>query len=88
MSYYFTFHFHRHIQKYRETHLLWALKTGTQARFLLNIYFEKQWETPIADLRKEMNIELPPPTPKLLKKKDATVGKEGSERGMEGKEGS
>lgn len=34
----------------------WALNNGLQAKFLMNVYFEKFLEVPIKDLRKELNI--------------------------------
>ena len=35
----------------------WAIKTGTKARFILNVYYEQRWEQEISDLRKEMRID-------------------------------
>ncbi|KAL3284266.1 hypothetical protein HHI36_018428 [Cryptolaemus montrouzieri] len=37
--------------------LPWALETGRNGGFLMNVYFEKRWEQPIHDLRKELNIK-------------------------------
>lgn len=34
----------------------WALNNGLQAKFLMNVYFEKFLEVPIKDFRKELNI--------------------------------
>jgi ubiquinone biosynthesis protein Coq4 len=40
------------------------------AKFLLNIYYEKRWEQDISDLRRELRIEPPPVLPSnLLAKK-------------------
>ncbi|KAG8184289.1 hypothetical protein JTE90_008975 [Oedothorax gibbosus] len=47
-------------QKYLESYLQWSISCGQQAKFLMNIYFEKRWQQNLDDLRKELNIpELP-----------------------------
>ncbi|XP_043287145.1 ubiquinone biosynthesis protein COQ4 homolog, mitochondrial-like [Venturia canescens] len=43
-------------QLYAKHHLPWALKTGTNANFLLGIYFEKRWEQSLVDFHRETNI--------------------------------
>lgn len=47
----------KHRQLYRKYYLPWALKTGMNAKFLLNIYYEKRWEQPLSEFYKEMNIQ-------------------------------
>ncbi|XP_028136331.2 ubiquinone biosynthesis protein COQ4 homolog, mitochondrial [Diabrotica virgifera virgifera] len=47
----------KHRQRYLKYYLPWAIQTGTNANFLLNIYFEKRWEQPLTEFHKEMNIE-------------------------------
>ncbi|XP_014600790.1 PREDICTED: ubiquinone biosynthesis protein COQ4 homolog, mitochondrial-like [Polistes canadensis] len=41
---------------YLNHYLQWAIKTGNNAQFLLNVYFEERWEQPLRDFHKEMNI--------------------------------
>ena len=38
--------------------LPWALDQGLNAKFLLNVYYEKRWEQDIDEFRKEFNITL------------------------------
>ncbi len=38
----------------------WAARVGTEASFLMCIYFERRWEQQLDDFRREMNIEPPP----------------------------
>ena len=40
--------------------LPWAIQQGTEAKFLLNIYYEQRWEQDLEDFRKEFNISPPP----------------------------
>lgn len=47
----------KHRQLYRNYYLPWALKTGVNAKFLLNVYFEKRWEQPLSEFYEEMNIQ-------------------------------
>ncbi|XP_075222197.1 coenzyme Q4 isoform X2 [Lycorma delicatula] len=42
--------------KYVEKNLPWAIKTGMNSEFLLNIYFEKRWEQSIQEIYNEFNI--------------------------------
>ena len=44
--------------EYLTKDLPWALRCGSEAKFLMNIYFEKRFEQDIDDLRKELNIRL------------------------------
>lgn len=37
--------------------LPWALRTGSEAQFLMSIYFEKRFEQDVDDLRRELNIK-------------------------------
>ena len=39
--------------------LPWAIQQGTEAKFLLNIYYEQRWEQDLEDFRKEFNISPP-----------------------------
>ncbi|XP_050542972.1 ubiquinone biosynthesis protein COQ4 homolog, mitochondrial isoform X2 [Daktulosphaira vitifoliae] len=43
-------------EQYMNYYLPWAIKTGINSKFMLNIYFEKRWEQSIEDLQKELNI--------------------------------
>ncbi|XP_030750897.1 ubiquinone biosynthesis protein COQ4 homolog, mitochondrial [Sitophilus oryzae] len=45
---------HRHL--YLNYYLPWAIRTGTDAKFLLNIYFEKRWEQKVQDFYREINL--------------------------------
>ena len=45
----------------------WAWRVGANATFLMNIYYEHHWEQSIHELRAQMNIEEPPPTPEKRK---------------------
>jgi ubiquinone biosynthesis protein Coq4 len=38
----------------------WAIRVGTQAHFLLNVFYEDRWEQNLDDFRREMSIEPPP----------------------------
>ncbi|KAH9105692.1 hypothetical protein LEN26_014689 [Aphanomyces euteiches] len=39
----------------------WAYRAGRQAPFLLNVYFEQEFETPLDELRSRLRILMPPP---------------------------
>lgn len=43
---------------YKNFYLPWAIKTGQAMPLLMCIYWEKRWDQPIDDLRKELNIEI------------------------------
>jgi len=43
-----------------KTLLPWAIDTGRNAHFLLNVFYEQRWEQNIEDFRKEFNIKPPP----------------------------
>lgn len=45
---------------YLNLYLPWAIRVGTQSRFLLNVYFEKRWHQDVEQLRDELGIEPPP----------------------------
>nr|KAG5710521.1 hypothetical protein BaRGS_013167 [Batillaria attramentaria] len=62
----------KHRQKYLDTYLMWAIRCGTNAKFLLNVYFEKQWEKNLDDLRRELNVE-PAPVPLIRTGKKQAV---------------
>lgn len=55
------------------TYLPWAIRTGYNSNFIMNVYFEKRWDQPIEDLHQELNIELLPKTTKSAPKKDVAV---------------
>lgn len=38
--------------------LPWAIRCGSQCKFLMNVYFEERFEQDIDELRRELNIEL------------------------------
>ena len=42
----------------------WALKSGLQSQFLLNVYFERHLEEPLDQLYKKLNV-IPPPSGSL-----------------------
>uniref|UniRef100_A0A6A7G1F6 Ubiquinone biosynthesis protein COQ4 homolog, mitochondrial n=2 Tax=Hirondellea gigas TaxID=1518452 RepID=A0A6A7G1F6_9CRUS len=42
--------------KYVRHYLPWAIKIGSEAKPLMNIYYEKRWDQQVEDLRQEMNI--------------------------------
>lgn len=52
--------FFRQRQKYLTTHLPWVIRNATQGSFLMNVYWEKNWDKPLEELRNELNIETPP----------------------------
>ncbi|KAK3918597.1 Ubiquinone biosynthesis protein COQ4-like protein, mitochondrial [Frankliniella fusca] len=43
-------------QKYISHYLPWAIKTGWDSKMLMNVYFEKRWDQPVAELQQELNI--------------------------------
>ncbi|KAL1117052.1 hypothetical protein AAG570_004380 [Ranatra chinensis] len=43
-------------KKYVTTHLPWAIKTGFNAHFLMNVFYERRWDQPLVDLHRELNI--------------------------------
>ncbi|XP_063409180.1 ubiquinone biosynthesis protein COQ4 homolog, mitochondrial-like [Mytilus trossulus] len=47
-------------QQYLSTYLPWAIRCGTNSKFLMAVYWEKHWEQNLTDLRKELNIEPAP----------------------------
>lgn len=46
----------KHRRLYINHYLPWALKTGSTAKFLQGVYFEKRWEQSVDDFCNEMNI--------------------------------
>ncbi|CAH0563895.1 unnamed protein product [Brassicogethes aeneus] len=46
----------KHRKLYTEKYLPWAIKTGKNMDFLLNIYFEKRWEQNVHELCQEINM--------------------------------
>ncbi|GAA5826847.1 hypothetical protein JCM11251_002917 [Rhodosporidiobolus azoricus] len=38
----------------------WALRAGGRAECLIGVYWEKEWETPIKELRERLGVERPP----------------------------
>ncbi|XP_069119399.1 ubiquinone biosynthesis protein COQ4 homolog, mitochondrial-like isoform X2 [Argopecten irradians] len=49
-----------HQKRHLETYLPWAIRTGRDAKFLMAVYWEKEWEKDLDQLRTELNIEPPP----------------------------
>lgn len=47
----------------------WAIRVGSNAKFLMNVYYEKRWEQDVKDLRRELRIEPPPIIPSVITKK-------------------
>ncbi|VDI06634.1 ubiquinone biosynthesis protein COQ4 [Mytilus galloprovincialis] len=47
-------------QQYLSTYLPWAIRCGTNSKFLMAVYWEKHWEQNLTDLRNELNIEPAP----------------------------
>ncbi|GIY99461.1 ubiquinone biosynthesis protein COQ4 homolog, mitochondrial [Caerostris extrusa] len=43
-------------KRYLKYYLPWSINCGSQAHFLMNLYFEKRWEQNLMDLRNELNI--------------------------------
>lgn len=57
-SFYSQIHFlFRQRQKYIAEYLPWAIKTGWESKFLMNVYFEKHWDQPLEELQRELNIK-------------------------------
>lgn len=52
--------FYRNRSTYLSEYLPWAIRTGTTARLLMNVFFERRWEQQILELRTELNIPDPP----------------------------
>lgn len=46
----------------------WAIRVGTNAKFLMNVFYEKRWEQDVGDLRRELLIEPRPIIPTSLRK--------------------
>lgn len=44
--------------EYLSRDLPWALRTASEAKFLMNVYFEERFEQDIEELRRELNIKL------------------------------
>ncbi|PNF29001.1 Ubiquinone biosynthesis protein COQ4-like protein, mitochondrial [Cryptotermes secundus] len=44
-------------QKYVKYYLPWAIETGTNCKFLMNVFYEHRWEQPIKELHKELHIK-------------------------------
>jgi len=44
-------------EQYVKYYLPWAIQTGLNSNFMLNIYFEKRWDQPMEELHKELNIK-------------------------------
>jgi ubiquinone biosynthesis protein Coq4 len=45
-------------QNYVKYYLPWAIQTGTNCKFLMNVYFEDRWEQPVKELHKELHIKM------------------------------
>lgn len=42
----------------------WAYRAGKEASFLMNIYYEKEFSTPLEEFRDRYNIQVAPPKEK------------------------
>ncbi|EFA00400.2 Ubiquinone biosynthesis protein COQ4 homolog, mitochondrial-like Protein [Tribolium castaneum] len=47
----------KHRNLYKKYYLPWAIETANSSNFLLNTFFEKRWEQPLAELHQELNIK-------------------------------
>ncbi|BGP19695.1 Ubiquinone biosynthesis protein [Rhodosporidiobolus nylandii] len=43
-----------------DTYGAWALRAGARAECLIGVYWEREWETPISELRERLGVERPP----------------------------
>lgn len=46
----------KHRALYRNYYLPWAIQTGNNSQFLVNVYFEKRWDQPLSELHEELGI--------------------------------
>ena len=46
--------------RFWNTYLPWAIQNGTRSKAVINVYWEKELERDVDDLRKELGIESPP----------------------------
>lgn len=46
----------KHRNLYRKYYLPWAIETGMNSNFLVNIYFENRWDQSLMDLQQELQI--------------------------------
>ncbi|KAL4219182.1 Ubiquinone biosynthesis protein [Mactra antiquata] len=53
----------KHREKYMTSYLPWAIRNGQNSKMLMCVYYEKQWERDLQELREELNIEPPPEIP-------------------------
>jgi len=44
-------------------YLPWAVRVSSKATFLMNVYYEKEFETSIDDLRKRVGVDIAPKHP-------------------------
>lgn len=51
----------KHTAKYLSMTLPWVVRNARQSRLFINVFFEKHWQKPIAEFRRELNILEPPP---------------------------
>ncbi|CAL1530540.1 unnamed protein product [Lymnaea stagnalis] len=52
----------KHREKYINIFLPWAIRSGYNSKFLMNVYFEKHWDQDLSELRKELKVEPAPVT--------------------------
>lgn len=45
-------------EKYVKYYLPWAIQTGMNSKFLMNVFFEHRWEQPTEELHRELNIKM------------------------------
>ena len=51
----------KHTAKYLSLTLPWVVRNARQSRRLINVYFEKYWQKPISEFRRDLNLIEPPP---------------------------
>lgn len=47
----------------RTVYLPWAIQNSQNATFLMNVYYEKEFDTPLHELRRRLNLQSAPPLP-------------------------
>ena len=47
----------------RKHYIPWAVTSAVKAKPLMNVWYEKSYEMPLADLRRDLNVTPAPPLP-------------------------
>jgi len=57
------------------TYVPWAHRVGNRMTFgsILNVYYEKEWDTPLIELQRRLKLEAAPKLPKLKKLPKSTT---------------